>query len=507
VKKSLAIIQTILMTLTLNCIAYAATTDTTIIATTGSFSDVPANHWAYDSLSKLAKDGLIEGDAGTFQGNKTLSRYEMAILVSRLMDHYDKADAADKARIDRLSAEFNSELNKLGVRVSRVEAKTNTWIFGDARIRMGGDHPNTHINSGLVKVHSQDAYDYRVRMNFKSELNDSMTFLAEFETANGEKAGNLPSTTPAAGGGFPTGNFQYGSSVGVGLFNITAKKTLGLDEIRVGRSYADFFTHGLWSKSFDEDGVRIIKNIGTTKFTGWTGRTYPNTLASAPTWANGDVNNLTTAQLTTPIGKNSHLTSGYFWYDGAETITNNLNVNSLKVKNNSYGHAFEGSAGYAVGFDTKVFGLSVFGDYLGTTLKNAGQGLPTNPKSWWINITNAKNKPSVIYTAVGIVNPRNVGESAWLLAYRSYDAGSAPAGVAGFDNTALVTANGANGLNLNNKNSDNVKGLFAVYSNVLAKNFVMDLEVQDTYIKNKELTTLTGTHLDTTYQLRFDIFY
>jgi hypothetical protein len=500
-KKLLVIILTILLTVVLTCTTYAATTR--------SFSDVPSNHWAYDALNKLAKDGLIEGNSGMFQGDKTLSRYEMAVLVSRLMDHYDKANTTDKAYIDKLSAEFNVELNQLGVRVARVEAKTNTWIFGDARLRVGGDSPNMSINSGLVKVQRQDAYDYRLRLNFKSELNDSMTFLAELETANGEKFGNLQSTSPVSGTSVTnqTGNFQYGSSVGVGLFNVTARNVLGLNEFRMGRSYADFFTHGLWSKSFDEDGVRIIKNIGDTKFTGWTGRTYPNTLTTAPTWSGGDVNNLTTAQLTTPMGKDTHLTSGYFWYDGAETTTNNLNVNSPKVKNNSYGHAFEGSEGYAVGFDTKIFGLSVFGDYLGTTLKNAGAGLPTNPKSWWINVTNAKNKPPVIYTAVGIVNPRNVGESAWLLAYRSYDAGSAPAGVAGFDNTALVTANGANGLNLNNKNSDNVKGLFAVYSTVLAKNFVMDLEVQDTYIKNQSLTTLTGTHLDTAYQLRFDIFY
>ncbi len=489
-KKSLIVILMILLTVALTCTAYAA-------AATKSFSDVPADHWAYDALNKLAKAGLIEGNAGIFQGDKPLNRYEMAILVSRLMDHYNSADAANKAVIDKLSAEFNSELNQMGVRMSRVEAKTNTWVYGDARLWIVGDNPNTNNNSGLVKVNQQDAYDFRLRLNIKSELNDSMTFLAQFETNNGEKFGNLPaSATPG------TNNAAFGSSVGVSLFNITARNALGLDELRVGRSYADFFTHGLWSKSFNEDGVRVIKKIGDAKFTGWTGRVAPNT----GTGASGDVSQLTTSQLTVPVAKDTNLTGGYFWYDGVEGAAN-LNVNNPKVKLNSAGNYFQSSKGYGVGFDTRVAGLQIFGDYLGTSLNGAGAGLPSNPKSWWIEITNAKQKPPVIYTSVGIVNPKHVGESAWMLAYRSLDAGAAPAGVGGFDNTAAVTATGTNTLNLFNKNSDNVKGLFGVYSNVIAKNVVMSLECQDTYIKNRALTTLTSSHLDTSYQLRFDIYY
>lgn len=479
-KKSRAMILTILLTGALTCTAYAAT---------GSFSDVPTNHWAYSALNKLEKTGMVDGYAGMFQGDRPLTRYEMAIVVSKLMDRYDSANATDKAVIDKLSAEFSSELNHLGVRVAKVEKKTNTWVYGDARIRVAGDNPNTSNNSGLVKLAKTDAYDFRLRLNFKSELNDSMTLLAQLETNNGEKWGNLPSP-----------NNTFGSNVGVSLFNITARNALGLDELRVGRSYADFFTHGLWSKSFNEDGVRVIKKIGDTKFTGWTGRVAPNNTTT------GDVTQLTSAQLTVPVAKNTNLTGGYFWYDGTEGKAN-LNVNNPGVKLNTSGNYFQSSKGYALGFDTRVAGLQIFGDYVGTTLNGAGANLPNNPKGWWVEVTNAKNRPAVIYTSVGLVNPQKVGESAWMVAYRSIDAGALPAGVGGFDNTAVVTPTGTNGLNLFAKNSDNVKGLFGAYSTVIAKNVVMNLEAQDTYIKNKELTTLTGDHLDTTYQLRFDVFF
>ena len=42
------------------------------------FSDVPAGHWAYDSINKLAAAGVIEGYGdSTFGGDKLMTRYEM----------------------------------------------------------------------------------------------------------------------------------------------------------------------------------------------------------------------------------------------------------------------------------------------------------------------------------------------------------------------------------------------------------------------------------------------
>ena len=41
------------------------------------FEDVPKNHWAYDSVEKLASAGVIEGYGdGTFLGNRNITRYE-----------------------------------------------------------------------------------------------------------------------------------------------------------------------------------------------------------------------------------------------------------------------------------------------------------------------------------------------------------------------------------------------------------------------------------------------
>lgn len=93
----------------------------TTFAAANPFSDVPSDHWAYDAVTTLAKDGVIEGygDA-TFKGSQKITRYEMAQMVAKAMAKKD-VSASDKALIEKLSAEFSDELNNLGVRVAKLE--------------------------------------------------------------------------------------------------------------------------------------------------------------------------------------------------------------------------------------------------------------------------------------------------------------------------------------------------------------------------------------------------
>lgn len=54
------------------------------------YSDVPNNHWdsAYDYLDRLNDFGIIYGyPDGTFRGNRSVTRYEMAVAITRLYEH------------------------------------------------------------------------------------------------------------------------------------------------------------------------------------------------------------------------------------------------------------------------------------------------------------------------------------------------------------------------------------------------------------------------------------
>jgi hypothetical protein len=101
------------------------------------FADVPANHWAYDAIAELAAKGLVEGyPDGTFKGDRALTRYEMAMVVSRLLARVESLEipapapapqvtAADLAAIQRLVPEFRAELAALGVRVTAIDDELN----------------------------------------------------------------------------------------------------------------------------------------------------------------------------------------------------------------------------------------------------------------------------------------------------------------------------------------------------------------------------------------------
>ena len=87
------------------------------------FSDLPAGHWAYASVAKLAAAGVVDGyPDGTFKGDKTMTRYEMAQIVAK---------ALAKGTIgtdDRLVGEFADELDNLGVRVAKLEDRKSTRL-------------------------------------------------------------------------------------------------------------------------------------------------------------------------------------------------------------------------------------------------------------------------------------------------------------------------------------------------------------------------------------------
>ena len=167
----------LVLILTLVCIcAFAAP------AFANPFSDVAADHWAYDAIDKLADDGIVVGNPdGTYKGNKTMTRYEFATMIARAMAASEaddaKISAENKALIDKLAAEFGSELDALGVRVTALENKVgNVKLTGVARIRM--------VNEDFDADEDSNKYDMRIRLKATAQVNDNVTVNARFTTDN-----------------------------------------------------------------------------------------------------------------------------------------------------------------------------------------------------------------------------------------------------------------------------------------------------------------------------------
>jgi len=148
----------------------------TVFAATSPFADVPATHWSYDAVSKLAQAGIVDGYGnGTFRGDSTLTRYEMATLIANAMTKMDKANAEQKTIIDKLACEYASELEGLNVRVTKIENKVGkVKVGGEVRYR----YEWTENNDG-----SPDTFT-RVRINLFAPLTDKLVFSGRVEGEN-----------------------------------------------------------------------------------------------------------------------------------------------------------------------------------------------------------------------------------------------------------------------------------------------------------------------------------
>ena len=129
------------------------------------FSDVTPDDWAYQAVSDLSDQGVVEGyPDGTFKGERNMTRYELAQIIARLMAKEDQLNAEQRATLDKLAGEYADELANLGVRVGNLEKKVgNIYWSGDARMR----YRDNSVGN--------DTWDGRMRINVKGQVNDTTT--------------------------------------------------------------------------------------------------------------------------------------------------------------------------------------------------------------------------------------------------------------------------------------------------------------------------------------------
>ncbi len=94
-----------------------------------AYQDVPADHWAYNALDYLSERGVLEGyPDGFFKGDRTLTRYEFAQAVARLLDAVGEGNWDQQINImaEGLRAEFSDQLAELGRTVNELGGAVNS---------------------------------------------------------------------------------------------------------------------------------------------------------------------------------------------------------------------------------------------------------------------------------------------------------------------------------------------------------------------------------------------
>ena len=140
------------------------------------FSDVTPDDWAFQAVSDLSAQGVVEGyPDGSFKGERNMTRYELAQIIARLMAKEDQLNAEQQATLDKLAGEYADELANLGVRVANLEKKVgNISWSGDARMQ--------YLHKLGETTKHEDSWNGRMRINVQGQVNNEVTVNGRFVT-------------------------------------------------------------------------------------------------------------------------------------------------------------------------------------------------------------------------------------------------------------------------------------------------------------------------------------
>src|SRR6476659_8813436 len=105
-------------------------------------SDVKPDHWAYAGVQDLAKKGLIKGypPDGKFLGGRTLTRYEMATILKRVLDRMDDLVKQQKPGNGVTQEDFDKLKASVGEIQQLVnEFKTQMTVIGADMLKVKDD--------------------------------------------------------------------------------------------------------------------------------------------------------------------------------------------------------------------------------------------------------------------------------------------------------------------------------------------------------------------------------
>ena len=253
--------KTLVSALTTALVVGAASTT---FAAANPFSDVPADHWAYDAVTQLAADGVINGYGdGTFRGDRNITRYEMAQMVAKAMAKTD-ISAKDKALIDKLAAEFSDELNNLGVRVANLEKHADMvqWT-GELRYRYWSRRDKQEDDSTLKRNTDQ----LQLRLYPTAEVNENWKVKARLDATSNMKtdeSGDVTLRYAYAEGDYNNFNVKLGKQT----FFSTSDGGLIMDDffsgvqVTFGKDFKGRIEAGRFSMNRANDSLRRSANRG-----------------------------------------------------------------------------------------------------------------------------------------------------------------------------------------------------------------------------------------------------
>lgn len=241
------------------------------------YSDVPTNHWAYKAVEDLTQKGLIVGmPNGTFKGNKPLTRYSFAVVVSRMLERYAEltengnfVSQKDLKTLEDLVSEFVTEIesisedvktlksdvsdlktdvrqnktdiSELKEEVSKKNTELDSRLDNLSKVKVKGDILVQNLDYQKTKNNVDDFQNVQVRIGFNAKPSDKVEADFQYVAYDRDLDSNNDENQRINGPSKST----FGRAQGDNKVEIAKVKVNKIfndnDSVQVGR---DFMTHG-----------------------------------------------------------------------------------------------------------------------------------------------------------------------------------------------------------------------------------------------------------------------
>lgn len=185
------------------------------------FPDVPQNHWAYEAVRDLADKGLVKGyPDGNFLGNRSLTRYEFATVIERLLETVSdmKASATPPAgvteddlnKIQVLVDKFQPQLDAIQADVTKAQSDIDTLRQEIDDLRQ--DVADTKTLAAKAQDTANHSYGTSLSRKFSITGLVESRVISPSSTNNRDEYPQGVSATGAGGTGPYNGTYDMGSS-------------------------------------------------------------------------------------------------------------------------------------------------------------------------------------------------------------------------------------------------------------------------------------------------------
>ncbi|PTW03526.1 S-layer family protein [Halanaerobium saccharolyticum] len=234
-----------------------------------SFSDVPSDHWAYDAINKLVAAGIVEGyPDGEYKGDQNMTRYEMAVMVSRALDNIVAEQEALADEVDAMGEGLTTgQAEDVTAIVKSLMEKNTSDSLSDAQAEEVADivdaltfelRAELKVLGADVDALGKDVADLEAKVDGLDIPEDNIEWAATVDTV--AEAGNYTGSGVDLIPGDEISEQDFYQEAGISLSGSVANADYNLDLVTLFNGFEDFSTTDDNSFALDSALLEVAYN-------------------------------------------------------------------------------------------------------------------------------------------------------------------------------------------------------------------------------------------------------